>query len=423
MPFMMMKMNKQISLFIGIIGLLSFTSSIAQTNRLTGSPYSLFGLGIETGSNVGKNAALGRAGYALYGQDFINLENPASFGTQSKNRFIFDIGFLGELSSLENANTEENRLASNFSSLAFLASVDEHSSFGLSLSPYSDVGYSLVGIESNVEGSFDQFVSNIFGTGALNGLTLSYGRSFWNRIRLGAKVTYLFGSIEETEAVFAGISGLTVVEESSYRGLQLGLGLQTDIASYLSYGFTVNFPTELSGNQDRIVQKTLDLVQSPVESETDIDLDPFDLPFEINNGILVKPWQQLSLNLDYSLKFWEATGQTDNVGDFINQSVFSGGAEFIANSEGFKYFQRVQLRAGMFYDTGYLSIRGEDISSMGFSFGIGFPLSRRTGSRINLSYTNIARGSTNGILVDENINSVNLNITLKDIWFLKRKID
>ncbi|MEL6485152.1 MAG: hypothetical protein AAFP96_09940, partial [Bacteroidota bacterium] len=111
-------MNKQISLFIGIMGLLSLTSGIAQTNRLTGSPYSLFGLGIETGSNVGKNASLGRAGYALYGQDFINLENPASFGTQSKNRFIFDIGFLGELSSLENANTEENRLASNFSSLA-----------------------------------------------------------------------------------------------------------------------------------------------------------------------------------------------------------------------------------------------------------------------------------------------------------------
>ncbi|MEL6975262.1 MAG: hypothetical protein AAGL29_07695, partial [Bacteroidota bacterium] len=99
------------------------------------------------------------------------------------------------------------------------------------------------------------------------------------------------------------------------------------------------------------------------------------------------------------------------------------GAEFMANPEGFKYFQRVQLRAGMFYDTGYLSIRGEDISSTGFSFGIGFPLSRRTGSRINLSYTNIDRGSTNGILVDENINSVNLNITLKDIWFLKRKID
>lgn len=420
---MMMKMNKHFAFLLGIIALLSVASISAQTNRLTGSPYSLFGLGIETGSNVGKNASLGRAGYALYGQDFINLENPASFGTQSKNRFIFDIGFLGELSSLENANTEENRLASNFSSLAFLASIDENSSFGLSLSPYSDVGYSLVGIESNVEGSFDQFASNIFGTGALNGLTVSYGRSFWNRIRLGAKVTYLFGSIEETEAVFAGISGLTVVEESSYRGLQLGVGFQADVAPFLSYGATVNFPTELSGTQDRIVQKTLDLVQSPVESETGIDLDPFDLPFEINNGLLVKPWSQLALNFDYSLKFWEATDQTDNVGDFINQSVFSGGAEFMANPEGFKYFQRVQVRAGLFYDTGYLSIRGEDISSTGLSFGIGFPLSRRTGSRINLSYTNISRGSTDGILVEENINSVNLNITLKDIWFLKRKID
>lgn len=417
----MMKMNSVLPL----LALVVFTTSISfsQTNRLTGSPYSLFGLGVETSSNVGKNSALGRGGYALNGPDFINIKNPASFGTESTNSFIFDIGFLGELSTIQNNNTEENRLASNFSSLAFAANLDDKSTFGLSVAPYSDVGYSLLGIESNVEGSFDQFISNIFGTGALNNFTLNYGRTFLKRLRLGAKISYLFGSVEETEVVVAGISGLTVEETSNYRGVQFGFGLQADVTKFLSYGATVNLPTRLSGEQDRNVRKTLDFVESPVESETGIELDRFELPFEINNGLVIKPWQNLRFNLDHSLKLWEVTEQQDNVGEFVDQNIFSAGAEYLIDDNGLKYFQRVQFRAGFYYDTGYLAVRGEDISSQGVSFGIGFPLGRRSRSMINLSYTNMNRGSTNNILVEENIHSININVSLRDIWFIKRKIN
>nr|WP_299343760.1 hypothetical protein [Allomuricauda sp.] len=417
----MMRMNSTIS----IIVIIFFTHffSFSQTNRLTGSPYSLFGLGVETSANIGKNSALGGGGYALHGSNFINIKNPASFGTETTNSFIFDIGFLGELSTIQNNTTEENRLASNFSSLAFAANLDDKSTFALSVAPYSDVGYSLLGIESNIEGSFDQFVSNIFGTGALNNFTLNYGRSFFKRLRLGAKVSYLFGSVEETEVVQAGISGLTVEETSNYRGVQFGFGLQADVTKFLTYGGAINLPTRLTGEQDRIVGKTLDFVQSPVESETDIELDRFELPFEINNGLLLKPWGNLRLNLDHSYKFWAVTEQQDNVGEFVDQNIFSAGAEYFIDGNGLKYFQRVQFRTGFYYDSGYLSVRGEDISSQGFSFGIGFPLGRRNSSMINISYTNMNRGSTNNILVEENINSLNINISLKDIWFIKRRIN
>ena len=223
----MMKMIKT-NLFLSTLVFLTHFVLFGQTNRLTGSPYSLFGLGIETSTNVGKNSALGRGGYALSGSDFINTKNPASFGTKSTNSFIFDIGFLGELSSIENNSTTENRLASNFSSLAFSANVDDKSTFGLSVSPYSDVGYSLLGIESNIEGSFDQFISNIFGTGALNDFTLNYGRTLFTNFRVGAKVSYLFGSIDETEIIQTGISGLTVEETNSYQGVQAGIGVQAE---------------------------------------------------------------------------------------------------------------------------------------------------------------------------------------------------
>ncbi len=418
----MMKMTKA-NLVLSSAAFLTNLVLFGQTNRLTGSPYSLFGLGVETSTNVGKNSALGRGGYALSGPDFINTKNPASFGTKSTNSFIFDIGFLGELSTIQNNTTTENRLASNFSSLAFSTNVDSKSTFGLSVSPYSDVGYSLLGIEGNIEGSFDQFVSNIFGTGALNDFTLNYGRTLFSNFRVGAKVSYLFGSIEETETIQTGISGLTVEETNSYQGLQAGIGIQADFLKHFGYGLSVNFPTQLSGRQDRTVRKTLDLTESLVESETDIILDKFELPLEIANGIFINPWGNLHINLDHSIKFWETTGQQDNVGEFVNQNIYSAGLEYFIDSNGFKYFQRLKFRLGYYYDTGYLAVRDEDISSQGFSLGFGIPFSRRNRSSINISYTNLSRGSTNGILVDENIHSVNLNITLKDFWFFKRKID
>ncbi|WP_435625077.1 hypothetical protein [Flagellimonas sp.] len=417
----MMRKNK-VSLFIAL-GILNIFYSHSQTNRLTGSPYSLFGLGVETSSNIGKNSALGGGGFALNDPNLINIQNPASFGTESTNSFIFDIGFLGELSTIQNNTNEENRLASNFSSLAFSGNIDDKSTFSLAILPYSDVGYSLLGIESNIEGSFDQFNSNIFGTGALNNLNLSYGRTLFKGFRLGAKISYLFGSIEETEIVQTGLSGLTVLETSNYNGLQFGLGLQTDLTKFLTYGGAVNFPTLLSGTQDRTVDKVLDLIQSPVESETDIDLEKFELPFEINNGIRINPWNNLYFNFDHSFKAWSVTEQQDNIGDFVDQNVFSAGAEYSIRPGGFKFIERVQFRTGYYYDSGYLSVRGENISSEGFSFGIGLPFGRRNSSMVNISYTNTNRGSTNTILVQENINSVNINISLKDIWFLKKKIN
>ena len=418
----MMKMTKT-NLLLSYAAFLTHLIMFGQTNRLTGSPYSLFGLGVETSTNIGKNAALGRGGYALSGLDFINNKNPASFGTNGTNSFIFDVGFLGELSTIQNNTTTENRLASNFSSLAFMANIDKKSRFGLSVAPYSDVGYSLLGIESNIEGSFDQFISNIFGTGALNDFTLNYGRTLFSNFKVGAKVSWLFGSIEETEIVQTGISGLTVEETNSYQGIQAGVGVQAGISKYLGYGLSVNFPTQLSGRQDRTVRKTLDLTESLVESETDIVLEKFELPLEINNGIFINPLSNLYINLDHSIKFWETTGQQDNVGEFINQNIYSAGVEYFIDDNGFKYFQRLKFRLGYYYDTGYLAVRDEDISSQGFSIGFGIPFSRRNRSSINISYTNLNRGSTSGILVDENIHSVNLNITLKDFWFLKRKID
>ncbi|WP_422082219.1 hypothetical protein [Ulvibacterium sp.] len=401
---------------------------LAQTNNLTGSPYSFFGLGVSTNSNIGKNSALGRGGYALSSDFLINHLNPAALGALGEKSFLFDFGFLTEFSTVANRNTEERRVAGNFSNLAIASSITPKSAFGLSVVPYSDVGYSLIGIDSNVEGSSDRFISNVFGTGSLNDLRLSYGSSLTDNLRAGAYVSYLFGAISERESVtalsgFINESTLTVSEENKYNGFRFGLGLQYAMLPNLTLGWSLNLPTTLSGTRDRLVDKTLDFIPTPVENETGLDVAAFDLPLEVGTGILFSPINAIHINLDYTLKLWNATDQRDNVGEFVDQNIYGIGIEYLKEDRSFNYLDRIRIRAGFNYDSGYLNINGNVIDAYSITAGLGIPLGARAQSMLNIGFSSSSRGSTQGILVEERLNTININLSLKDIWFLKRKIN
>ena len=216
---------------------------------------------------------------------------------------MFDFGFLAEISEIDNGNAAENRIAGNFSNIAIASTLGPKSAFGLSLNPYSDTGYAVVGIESNIEGSFDSFSSNIFGNGAINDLRLSYGRSFNNYLRVGLYSSYLFGVIEERELIdanqgSANQSTLNILERNFYSGLRFGVGLQFDVSPKLTFGWAVDIATPLSAKRDRTVQKTLDFVPSTVEEVADENIDSFELPTTLNTGLLFKPLTGLDISLD-----------------------------------------------------------------------------------------------------------------------------
>ncbi|MEN1785188.1 MAG: hypothetical protein AAGF77_08625 [Bacteroidota bacterium] len=400
----------------------------AQTNNLTGSPYSLFGLGVSSNSNIGINNALGNGGQAISGNDFINIRNPAAFGSLGEQNVLFDFGFLTELSEVNNGRSQENRIAGNFSNLALAASLGPKSAFGLSISPYSDTGYAVVGIESNIEGSFENFSSNIFGTGALNDLHVSYGQSLTERLRLGSYASYLFGLIEEQEVINVGTgtangSGLSIEERNYYRGLRLGFGFQYDITSNFTFGSSIDLETSLSARRDRTVQKTLDFIPSVVEDVVDEKITSFRLPTALNAGIAYKPIKPLTITMDYSLRLWDETEQEDNVGAFVNEQDYSFGLQYSGDPNSFRYGKKIKYRAGFNYNTGYLEINQNPVSSYTLTAGIGLPLGLRSRSHLNISYGLLQRGSTTGILIEEYIHTLNINFSLRDIWFVKRKIN
>jgi len=424
---MTMTMNR-LKYFTPLFFILFCFVTYGQTDNLTGSPYSLFGLGVNSNANVGINSSMGRGGYALNGGTFINNLNPASYGSFGDKTFIYDFGFLAEFSEIANSSTSEIRLASNFSNIAIAANINEKSAFGLSIVPFSNVGYALIGIEANIEGSLETFSSNVFGGGSLNDLRFSYGYALSQRFRFGFYASYLFGTIEESEIVnsdsgLIGETGLNIQETNNYRGFRFGLGLQMDLTPNFTIAGGVDFPTILTGRQDRLVTRTLDFAPSVVEDESDLEIDDFILPVQINSGILWQPSEKFDITMDYSLGLWDLTEQEDNVGTFVDEHTAAFGIQFVQDENSFKRAKRIKYRAGFNYNSGYLEISDMAVDSYTITAGIGIPIGSGTPSALNISYGFVNRGSTEGILVQERIHTLNVNLSLKDFWFLKRKIN
>lgn len=400
-----------------IIGLIIGFYTNAQTNNLTSSPYSLYGLGVESNTSTGRNNALGNTGIALDATNGINLYNPAAFATMLKDNFVLEFGVTAELVNISNADINESRNTYSFSNISMGFNRNNYG-IGLTLKPATNIGYELTGLQNNIEGSNEEFTTNIIGSGGINELRLDYGYKLLDNFSLGAKFSYLFGKVEETESIIAANSYLEIYEESFYSGFQLGLGLQYQLLEKYNFGVTLDFPVNLNGTKNSLIEKYTTDSYVTLDDTTDENIDSFQLPLKFGLGFSTKI-KNFLITTDYNKSLWSTTNQSDALGEYVDQDIYSIGASYMVNPRGLKYWQRVDFRMGFNYNSGYLKVDDTDIDSFNTSVGLGLPLGRNTS--INFSYTFRNKGTTNSILIQEQSNIFNINLTLSDLWFQKSK--
>ncbi|WP_293293800.1 hypothetical protein [Allomuricauda sp.] len=417
-------MMKKTIKYLPIIAICFMTGlANAQSEGLTSSPYSLYGLGVINQTSIGKTNGMGYAGIGLRSETEINNLNPSNFALIPQNSFFYDIGVVGELNSYSNASYSESKSTLNFSNLAFAFRIADRLGAGVSLVPYTDVGYTLVGLETNIEGSNETFDSNVTGLGGLNDLSINLGYGLSEAFRLGIKASFLFGNIEETEGFAISNSYFQLDEVTNYSGVRLGIGAQYDIFKDFTIGSTVQLPVSLKGNVTRSVYKTLDDVEIQVEDEEGDSVSDFKLPLELGFGLSTKLIKSFTLSADYKHNFWDSTEQSENVGTYIDQDIYAIGLEYLKNERGFKYWDRVRYRGGINYDNGYLAINDNKIDGYAITAGLGLPVGRTSNSMLNISYSYGSKGQIQNILVKENYHTITINFSLEDLWFRDRKIN
>lgn len=421
MQFMIRAMKMGYVLMVGTS--LCIIKVQGQSEALTSSPYSLYGLGAINQTGIGLSNGMGYSGIGLKTEREINNLNPGNYALIPKNSFFYDVGVRAQYNTYSNTGDTETRGNFNFSNLALAFSLMDKLGMGITMVPYSDVGYSLLGIQTNIEGSNETFESNVTGVGGLSDLRINLGYGLTNRFRLGVSASFLFGSIEEDESFTISNSSFLLSEKTNYNGFRLGLGLHYDITEKLTIGSTIQFPSELGGNLKRSVFKTLDGSEITVEDNETDTVSNFKMPLELGFGLSARFFESLTFNADYKKNFWDATDQTENIGKYVDQDIFALGLEYLKNPLGIKYGERIRYRAGFNYDNGYLALNDSKIDGFNLTAGIGIPISPRSNSLINLSYSYGSKGRIQNVLIQENYHLLTLNLSLEDLWFRKRKID
>ena len=418
-----MRMNKKFILTTIFGFMLSMAMGLAQSEGLTSSPYSLYGLGIINQTSIGRTNGMGYTGIGQKTETEINNLNPSNFSLIPKNSFFYDIGITSEFNNYSNVGQNEAKTNFNFSNLAMAFRITDGLGAGIVMVPYSDVGYSLIGIQTNIEGTNETFESSVKGLGGLNDLKLNLGYQFTEKLRLGVSNSFLFGNIVEDESFQISNSTFQLSETTNYSGVRLGFGLQYDIIENLTIGGTIQFPTSLSGNMKRSVLKSLDGTEIIVEDDKSDSTADFNMPLEVGFGLSGKFFESLTINADYKKNFWDATGQKENIGTYTDQEIYAIGLEYMKNSNGFKFGERIRYRAGFNYDNGYLALNNTTIDGFNVTGGVGIPISRASNSILNFSYSYGSKGQIQNILVRENYHLITLNFSLEDLWFRKRKIN
>jgi hypothetical protein len=397
------------------------TLGFAQSNNQTSSPYSLFGIGRLNEVNTGITNALGKSGVALSGESSINNLNPAAVADVAVSSFLFDIGAKGEQNSYTNKLNGQVNTTFNFSSVAFATAINKRSGIGVSLSPYSDVGYTLIGRANSIEGSQQTYTSYINGSGGLNAITLNYGYKLSPKLNLGVSAIRYFGKMDQNEQIALEDDYLSVTATSHYSGYRFSAGGQYKVNDKLSLGTVITAPSYLGGKQERTVQKRIDDIDYTETGATN-DIAGFKLPMETTIGLRYT-YKDYTLNADYKRQFWSATGMGDNIGTFVDCSVLGIGAQYVnVTSLRPSYLQRFQYRVGATADNGYLNVDGVRVKNMALTTGIGVPLGSRK-SFLNISYSYGQRGAVSTKLIQENYHAFTVNISLEDLWFVRRKFE
>ena len=148
-------------------------------------------------------------------------------------------------------------------------------------------------------------------------------------------------------------------------------------------------------------------------------------------GVSFKYADKLMVAFDYSRSDWTNTG-IENISGFSKTSSpfetclsasYRLGMEFVPNRNDIRYyFNRVAYRAGAYYKKDYFTCNGQQINSMGLTFGVTLPVFRWYNG-LTLGFELGQRGALREQLVRERYFNFSIGVNIFDIWFQKPRYE
>jgi hypothetical protein len=410
-------------LVLSVVAILfSAIFSFGQNN--TNSPYTRFGFGEISDNNSGEQRAMGGVSLGLRSPSTINTVNPASYSVVDSLSFMFDIGLSARMALFSDPSGRKTSFTGNLEYVTMQFPVNKWLGMSAGLLPYSFSGYdfhntaTIHGDKNNPKDTIN-VTTTYFGQGGISQVYGGISLKLFNHFSLGMNAYYMFGnSANMRQVVFLDGSTPSIQENRiNVSDLRFRYGVQFFKTFNDKHAVSAGaiFEPKTSLNAEAIVT-TMGVVSDTVT----LGKNMFDLPMHFGVGVFYTYNNRLSFGLDYTLQSWKNAkffGATDSLTNF---SKIALGVEYVPNSLGRRFYERLHYRAGVNISNPYYNVNGIDMpKNIGASFGIGIPLPQsKTMLNATIEYGKVG----NNKLMNENFLKLTFNATINEFWFFKRKL-
>jgi long-subunit fatty acid transport protein len=425
-----MKRKIVITLFSIVFGGGVYAQSVDALNTYT--PYTLFGIGEISKQGTSFNKAMGGIGIGIKDHRYINYLNPASLTFRDTMSFMTDFGV--EQKNLYSADANTTSAFNTFNMNHFVVSFPtfKNSALMLGVVPFSDVGYKFNAKETDPEiiNTFGDISYQKYGVGGISKVFAGTAYKFGKNLSLGIEADYYFGTIDKNSNIYFNTITTNRTILTGWDYVLGGFGFKAGILynkplnnEYeMAIGATYSMGTRMSGDVTRFAKTetsggTIDTTYMDTRNYSDIRI-----PSEFGMGISVKKGLKWLVGADFVYQDWSGTQFPETQGinfSGAKSSQFKAGFEYTPNRYDVRYYlKKVSYRAGLYYENSYMNINGNNIKSMGITFGANLPI-YELNNAVGLAVDMGQRGSIKNNLVRERYIMFIINIHLHDIWFKK----
>jgi len=423
-------MNKINVLIISLLIFLVPEFSGAQTSSV--SPYSRFGPGELLFKGFSHQRGMGGTGIAETNVARLNFSNPASYAYDSL--MVFEIGLSGERNWLDQGDLNSKKWNAKLEYLVIgLPLIRNKMGLAFGLIPYSGVGYEIQS-KTNIDSS-NSLTSTYKGAGGFNRYFVGTGLKITPKLSVGLNISYLFGSVEQSRIASYSNSDFfgTRVKDNTSIGdflFDAGLNYKTSLKNdyTLCIGVTSSISQSLKANKTllwenfRLNALGVDFSRDTIDFK-DKEKGKVVLPLSFGFGVQLAKDENWLIQSDFKYQEWSKYESFKN-GDNLDNSIrVALGGQFVRDPRGTRFGERLQYRAGVYYESTFLNLKQNTLADQGISIGFGLPIRKAFQSMLNITLEAGQMGTLDNNLIRERYVRAVIGLTFNEMWFIKRKFD
>lgn len=410
------------------------------TKSRAGSFYSSIGFGIPADVSSSIAFGTGLSGVSTYSGLSSNISNPAQWGLAGYTQGSLQIGFNSFDASDGISTADRSHFGFENFQLVFPV-LRNKLGFSLSFTPMFRTDF--LRSESgqfdpfpNLSGDLADYAVRTVGTGGINRFEIGAGYRLTSYLSLGyAFSSHLLAINSNSVPLFTDQQVLSIAYDIDIEGYSFGhrFGIFTFIEEpfssedELSLGISISLPVNIDAERIYTAFRTVDNRRELVDFGEN---SPFrngtvKVPLEINTGLTYNLNRFSNVVAELQLQNWEdarysfSPSQQDFYKDRVKVGLGYQYHPYRADRRD-SFFSNFKYSVGSSYDSGHLSIRGEDIKTLMFNAGIGL-MSRQSASSVDLGFHFGVRGTQSSNLVKETIWGFRLSLNLAEFMFVQQR--